>query len=508
MLKMLLVEDEPATIEGIKSAINWSLMDISICGEATNGLEAIQLIDELEPDIILCDIRMPRMDGISLVNQIQTRHPNIKVIFLSGYSDKEYLKSAIRLNVIDYIYKPFELGELIQAVEKAKAACVKKHAADNTASDNDIAMSIIQREWISASSLKDIPINLYDYLVTIIVRFNSNIEAVYEAETLAVNRYLPDFKLVFSQIFDKRYIISCINNAYILHANVSRNFTADMKMIIKLNQIFTITKDTAKAISKVISVGISEPVPSYEHLKDSYLQARSAVLSAFLMGYGKLIFYKDMNTVLFTPSQDLEAMFFNPIDNNNIASAIDFLEEYIAYMCSCRSEDIPAIKDELAGIAFRLNQKLQKQDRMHQRYITETINYSLDIEDIKQYLLQILEQIQSEINNLDNKGRIIFDVEKYIIQNCDKDLSINKIAEHAYLTPTYLCHLYKKTTGRTINQFILEVKMNKSKRLITDTTLKINEIAERMGYANQNYFTKTFTKYFGVNPSTFRNKCL
>jgi len=119
-----------------------------------------------------------------------------------------------------------------------------------------------------------------------------------------------------------------------------------------------------------------------------------------------------------------------------------------------------------------------------------------------------LEQIQNEINNLDNKGRIVFDVEKFILQNYDKDLSISKIAEHVYLTPTYLCHLYKKTTGKTLNQFILEVKMNKSKRLITDTSMKISEIAEKMGYANQNYFTKIFTRYFGVNPSTFRNKHL
>ena len=84
MYKMLLVEDEPATMEGIKSAINWSLLDVIICGEATNGLEAIQLIDNLKPDIILCDIRMPKMDGISLINEIQPRHPNLKVIFLSG----------------------------------------------------------------------------------------------------------------------------------------------------------------------------------------------------------------------------------------------------------------------------------------------------------------------------------------------------------------------------------------------------------------------------------------
>ena len=135
-------------------------------------------------------------------------------------------------------------------------------------------------------------------------------------------------------------------------------------------------------------------------------------------------------------------------------------------MRSCRPEDIPAIKDELAGIAFRLNQKLQSCDLTQQKYITNIIIYASDIIDIKEYLMQLLEQIQDNISDLDDKGRVIFDVERFILQNYDKDLSIDKIAEHVYLTPTYLCHLYKKTTGKTINQFIQEVKMNKSRRLL------------------------------------------
>jgi len=504
MLKMLLVEDEPATIQGIKSAINWSMMGISICGEASNGLEAIQLIDELEPDIILCDIRMPKMDGISLINQIQPRHPEIKVIFLSGYSDKEYLKSAIRLNVIDYIYKPFELGELIQAVEKAKAACARRNVSAVAAIDNDIALKIFQKDWVPHSLLKSLPIDLDRNLSTIIVRFSSSFEISYEAEAFTANRFLPDFREAFADIFHNKYILSCINNTYVAHANVPKNFTEDDDMMAQLNRLFHITKDC----SRIVSIGVSEPVASYRCLHESYQQARKAVSSAFLAGYGKIILYRNLSTNPFVPHKDLETLLYNHVNCSNIASAIDFLEEYIEYMRSCRPEDIPAIKDELAEIAFHLNQKLQKQDHLQQRYITETINYALDIEEIKQYLMQLLEQIQNEINNLDNKGRIVFDVEKFILQNYDKDLSINKIAEHVYLTPTYLCHLYKKTTGRTLNQFILDVKMNKSKRLITDTSMKISEIAEKMGYANQNYFTKIFTRYFGVNPSTFRNKHL
>ena len=503
MYKMLLVEDEPATINGIKTAVNWKLLDITICGEASNGLEAYPLIKELKPDIILCDIRMPKMDGITLISEIQPRHPEIKVIFISGYSDKEYLKKAIKLNVIDYLYKPIELSELVQAVEKAKDACAK-HTTVGNIPDNNLALNLIQEGWHPGPITREIPVDLDDTLITVIVKFNMSLDSALETDTIALSRYQPEFQRVFSEVFRTHYIVSPVNNGFILHANVPSDFLRREETVHQLDRLFRISGEAAR----YLTVGIGDPVESSARLKESFRQARKAVHSAFLIGYGKLICYRDLNKTPFYPSADLENQFFHQINMNNMASAIDFLEDYIAYMTCCRPEDIPAIKDELASISFRLNQKLKKQEAIQQSFVTETINYALEITDIKKYLMHLLEQILSEINNLANKGRIIFDVERYILENYDKGLTIKKIADHVFITPTYLCHLYKLKTGRTINQFILDVKMNKSKKLITETNMKLSEISEKLGYSNQNYFTRTFTKYFGVTPSTFRNKRL
>lgn len=506
MLKMLLVEDEPATVEGIKSAINWSLMDITICGVATDGIKAIEMINELNPDIILCDIRIPKLDGISVIKQIQPNHPDVKIIFLSAYSDKEYLKSAISLNVIDYIYKPFELTELTQAVEKAKNAFIQQNTSEDRSRHRDIALNLIQKGWTPSLSSKNTNIDLDDCLITIIIRFNinNNLYINNDIEAIKINHYYSDFCKAFDDIFNKKYVISPINDGYILHANVPEDSMLNEKISSQLSQLLCIPG----SYLKYTTIGISNPVKSSVYLMDSYRQARNAVLSAFLSGYGKLIFYKDLNDNRFTRSEELEEMIYDNINTDNIASAIDFLKEYIGYMRNCSMEDIPAVKDELIGIAFRLNQKLKKHDDTQKDYITNVINSALDIEDIGQYLFQLLDKIQENINNLNSKGRVIFDVENFILQNYDKELSIDKITEHVYLTPTYLCHLYKKTTGKTLNQFILKTKMNKSKKLLTDTELKINQIAEILGYNNQGYFTRTFTKYFGMNPSTFRNKQL
>ncbi|NLB42905.1 MAG: helix-turn-helix transcriptional regulator, partial [Clostridiales bacterium] len=291
---------------------------------------------------------------------------------------------------------------------------------------------------------------------------------------------------------------------YILHANVPKNFLQQDEKVHQLDNLFRIAGKDAQ----YLTVGIGNTVESYKSLKDSFQQARAAIHSAFLDGYGKLILFKNLSETLFHPAIDLEDQFFNQIHMGNMASSIDFLEEYIIYMSRCRQEDIPAIKDELAGISFRLNQILKKQEKIQESFVTQTINNAMEIMDIKNYLLNLLDQILDEINQLDSKGRIIFDVEKYILTNYDKDLSIKEIAENVFITPNYLCHLYKSKTGITVNSFMLETKMKKSKKLLTETNLKLGEISEKLGYSNHNYFTRTFKKYFGITPSAFRNKRL
>ena len=101
MYKMIVVDDSEMTRQGIRASVNWEVMDVRIVGEAADGLEAMVLIHDTDPDIIICDIRMPKLDGIALINEVLPSHPSLQVIFFSGYSDKEYLKNAIKLEAVD-----------------------------------------------------------------------------------------------------------------------------------------------------------------------------------------------------------------------------------------------------------------------------------------------------------------------------------------------------------------------------------------------------------------------
>lgn len=105
-MKLLIVDDEELTRTGVISSINWESLGITEIFQADDGINGLQMAQTCRPEIILCDVRMPRMDGITMLERLETILPDSIPIFMSGYSDKEYLKAAIKLRAVNYIEKP------------------------------------------------------------------------------------------------------------------------------------------------------------------------------------------------------------------------------------------------------------------------------------------------------------------------------------------------------------------------------------------------------------------
>jgi two-component system response regulator YesN len=118
MTKVLIVDDEKYVRMGIKNDTDWTLIGCEVVGEAANGLEALEVAEEVRPDLVISDIRMPKMDGIELAEKLVEKYPDVKVIFLTAYNEFEYARQAIRIGVSDYLLKPFEDGELEASIQR------------------------------------------------------------------------------------------------------------------------------------------------------------------------------------------------------------------------------------------------------------------------------------------------------------------------------------------------------------------------------------------------------
>ena len=317
MYKMIVVDDSEMTRQGIRASVNWEVMDVRIVGEAADGLEAMVLIHDTDPDIIICDIRMPKLDGIALINEVLPSHPSLQVIFFSGYSDKEYLKNAIKLEAVDYLYKPLQLHELIGAVEKAKKKCMNKkvHLTQNEA---DLALSLLQCSENEIPS--DLPLDLHAPLVTVIVQMNTAGEHMADRaydnqldDLLLASRHYLAFQTVAARVFDGKFVMSCAGKGYILHANVSQDFLNRKTAEVKLSPFFT-TLDSGQAD---VVVGVSNLCTDFKYLREAYDEARAAVRAAFLLGYGRVIFYRDLSQKPFVPSQDMQRELYDRILAND-----------------------------------------------------------------------------------------------------------------------------------------------------------------------------------------------
>lgn len=135
-MKLLIVDDEELTRSGLVSSIDWEKLGITEIRQASDGIYGLQEARDFLPDIVLCDVRMPRMNGITMLEQIETFLPQVAGIFMSGYSDKEYLKAAIKLKAINYIEKPIDPAEIAETIQKAVEQCQKQSLEQLAASMN------------------------------------------------------------------------------------------------------------------------------------------------------------------------------------------------------------------------------------------------------------------------------------------------------------------------------------------------------------------------------------
>lgn len=146
MKKVLIVDDEYLSREGMRKTIPWGDYECKVCGEAQDGLEGIEMARELKPDLIVTDISMPEMNGIEMAKEIRKFLPNCKLIIITGYDEFKYAKAAIKLNAVDFILKPVEEQEFLAAVERAAEASKKSNANISISKNDVIRISHILKE--------------------------------------------------------------------------------------------------------------------------------------------------------------------------------------------------------------------------------------------------------------------------------------------------------------------------------------------------------------------------
>lgn len=531
MYRMIVVDDEAWIRERLVHTIDWGKLGIGFLHEATCGEEALALAAEVQPDLILTDIRMPRMDGLELIERLKEQRLAAKVVIISGFSDFEYAKKALSLGASDYILKPVEDDDLLDVVarcleqietDRRKEALLKK--ADDQVNKRLPLLKEMLFSKLIMGHKPDEP-KLREALNDFGLKNKGLCHACLVLQVPEPEAFPPENKpdANFTQFVLRNLLQDflpnvCENEIVFTHADevvciVSSFEEKDDELA---RACLTMFEDIRKIVHKIVGstviIGLGGAVRDLLDIPISYRQAKQMLLHGYLdTGRSKEVKsavgpHKSGGYRLY----DTEAL-INHIRVGNKVAALASLDQIVRENRGIRPIDLKFIYIDIVnslvrtavegnGAAkdfsqfclhfFELLQQSQSPDEIH-GLLGDTITKIIDF----------LEHSQSK-----KRRKVIEKALEYMELHYPEELNLNAVAERFYLNASYFSKIFKEGLGVSYTKYLMEFRVNKAAELMSDPTLKIYEISRRVGYEDVQYFTKMFKSIKGVTPGQYREK--
>ena len=520
-LKLLIVDDERATRNGLKKAIQWRDYDIFHVREAQDGQEALEICLDYIPDILITDIRMPIIDGIELATEITKKYPRTKIIFLSGYSDKAYLKAAIHLGVVNYVEKPIDMEELKKAILRAKTQWQEAYA-----------MNRIQEN----------PQEIYRSIIESLIRnkdsADKSIQQLLQMKPDLMNRrfyqiYIAKMRQNQSGIRNKMDM-PYMNNSI---AGIWDHLTTETSAvhIIKddYHHLTLVGFDNSRFIKEhfaiyervlgtddyrqTVFVGVSSPVHSLGELAEAYQSGVIALQDLFIRGFGHISSYSEM---MRKQQQGFDSERFLGEFTARIQGFKEKdITEYLRLFFNNIRMNMQLMPNEIKNISMnmclalyneaekQISLKRSELESNEDPYLWERIYGIETMDELRNFVHEEVSKVLGEVAECTKYSKNIRDVMNYIEEHyMEPELSTSYLADMVYLTNAYLSTLFKKECGITISRYIQQIRIEKSRKLLMDKSMSLSEVAGKVGYTDPNYYAKTFKKHYGQTPSDYREK--
>lgn len=535
LYSIILVDDEEEVRKSIIKQIDWESAGFKVVGDAENGEEALEKIEVLEPDVVLTDIRMPYMDGLTLAEKIRQRYPSMKVVIFSGYDDFEYAQKAIKLNVTEYILKPVNVEELTSILKRIKSnldeEIEEKRNVSRLRENYRKSLPIIREQFFNdmvhrrlsddliESKLKEYDIPIMGARKWVIAAIDVEKSDDRSKKTLSLHEEEELIPISVMQIVREKL------KSYCRFSLFQSTAEAEMVVIAALDDDNTTTglidvlgdicKEAKRILEVPVTIGIGHSVTGLSKIAGSYQSAVEALGYKAVVGSGITIYINDMEPV---GSGKLE---FDNADESDFISAVKFGPD-----------------EKIEAVTARISGKLESAKvhyRQQQVYVFGVLNtiiqmiqqYDLNLEEIlggELEYLSVIDKLQKreefgewlfktahKMNQAINQERdittrqVIQQAKQYIMDNYQNpDLSVEMICRHLHMSPAYFSTMFKKETGQAYIAYLTEIRLNKAVELLNKTDDKTYVIASKVGYQEQNYFSYVFKKKFGVSPTKFR----
>ncbi len=532
MYKIMIVDDEDDARCAIAAAVNWEQEGFLFPIEAKNGREALELMAGSPPDVVIADINMPYVNGLELLKVSGEEYPLIKVILLSAYDDFEYAQSAVRCQAFDYILKPVTKQELLEVLRSVKCSMDRESAdredIEKLRREYEASLPILREKFLSVLLTSDMQIPEAEKkalrygldfsgktIVTGVITFDADPDGRGGELDREMGGELAKFAVynIAGEVMQNHGAGMAFmheQNIVLIGAGKGADETAERCM-----RVFDeIRRCIGKLIKLTVTIGMGVPVSLLNEIHVSYKSAVQAGNYKILAGGDKVIYIRDIE-----PADHTEVRFnteaeqkLNALIKTGCESDVDaVVDALFANVLACRVNEYDVYVIEMAlavlkaansagvdtGCVFGEKDKLFKK-------ILDMPNMCGARAEIKHICRKIISELSQMRENTSRK--MIWDAMDFVrVHYMDPSVSIESLCAHLHVSQSHFCAIFKKETGDTFNNYLISCRMDEARRLLRGSSMKMVEIAGRVGYTDPNYFSFSFKKVCGVSPREFQN---
>ena len=523
MYSVFIVDDEGIVREGIRNKIDWENTDFSVAGEAADGEIALSMIQDIKPDILITDIKMPFMDGLELAKMVKKSQPWVRIIILSGHDEFEYAKKAISLGIDDYLLKPFTSEEVISSLKKSAALIDKERQQLSFMTEMKKELKtkekLVQKEFltnlvygsINSSDImqksQELGIDLfsryYKIFISKIETANSGAESLLKIAS-QIEAYASGWNQVITFFLHANRFV-CIfksNSQKEIEENVY-SIAEAIEHVVKLNE----------GCSVITAIG--KTVEHLSMISDSYEDAHKIIEASNFANQNRIISSDDLqlngNELLELKENDPLVDRLKYAGKNDISAIIEEtmvlinknpgqFQVFASYILVDLIFAVSKLVENLGGDIKNIKPEILQRSFVDDAVQDET-NFKDKVENILKFALEFRDSKMAG-----RYGDVILKAKKYIDKNyADQNTSLTTVADVVCLSPNHFSTIFSQECKTTFIEYLTNVRIENAKRLIKESDMKGYDIAYECGFSDPHYFSYIFKKNTGLSPREFKS---
>jgi len=556
MLKVVLVDDDEIVLEGIREGIDWASHGYEVVGEAQDGEQALEVVERTRPDIVISDIRMPFMDGLTFIERMKETYPNTFIVIISGHEAFQYAQRALQLGASEYLLKPIDIDGLLEALAKIRGLASQRDGKERelgrlkelVAETSELLREKTLAQYLHGKTTAESFAEQFPrfcrerrFMVVECQVYGNPGEAPVESgatsvvlgETSVVRDATPvdrgearhadgTERAAYDEV--RLRIEAGRRPEWLLLENESGSYTlclagpTDMRLNEELRAFLSAARASiAERGDLTLTAGISRPHGSVRELPEAYREACEALSYKYIAGIGRDLRYEEMNKLSAETKRGVEAWndseLLTAVQIGDKALIQERVERLVAAIQAQGSDSYLYTQLTIGSLYMEVIKRLKEfggsvddvfEDPV-QTYKTMIGQQTIQAlaGELTRALYAVADYMQAKRNG--RFDQLVRGAQTYIGQHySDEHLSLETVAQFVNMSPSYFSAVFKQHTGETFVDYVTRIRVERARQLLGNSEFRTYEVSYMVGYSNPTYFSTLFKKVTGLTPSQYR----